>query len=58
MLFSCVRLHKFRRNAKNTVHYSTECTPDSERSVFAILVYVGKYVRNTNILPRTCINFC
>lgn len=58
MLSSCVKLHKFRRNAKNILYYNAECTLDSDRNVFAIPVYAGEYVGNTNTLPRTCINFC
>lgn len=46
-----------RRNAKNTLHYRAEHTLDSNRNVFTIALGVGKYVRNTSILPRTCIHF-
>lgn len=56
-MLSCVKLHKLRRNAKNILHYRAEHTLDSNRNVFTIALGVGKYVRNTSILPRTCIHF-
>lgn len=46
-------MHKLRRNAKNTLRYSAGYRRDSDAAVFAVPVCVCKYVRDTDVLPRT-----
>jgi len=46
-------MHKLRRNAKNILRYGAEYRLDSDVNVFAVPVCVCKYVRDTDVLPRT-----
>ena len=52
-----VKSHMLKRKAKNILYYKTVCRLDSFINGFSVPVYVCRHVRNTNILPGTCINF-